>query len=202
MLNPELYTNIDRTRMRQLRHPKSDYRLMMRRVARAFSVTFAAAAEAFDQAVKDVVERMDQFVIDNTTTEQQIEYLKDWAFDNHARLELEGEVGFGRECVGILKDGSYPAYQTFDPKTFAATYYLEEAKPPADVTDAYHKHPCLAVLGRGDEAIRQLFVWVKHLEKNGIVIEVWDRNPDSFIDLILHGVVVPVLVKEGSQNGV
>lgn len=43
------------------------------------------------------------------------------------------------------------------------------AEPPDDVVDAYHKHDCLAVLGRGARAVYQLAQWVRSMEAAGRV---------------------------------
>jgi hypothetical protein len=94
----------------------------------------------------------------NTAHEDKIQWMINWAHRNKVRLELEGECGFGRECVGILADsGSYPDYDDCE-----CTYIPE---------DAYHKHPCVAVLGRGEKAESQLYEWLKWFEDNNFTVE-------------------------------
>lgn len=118
-----------------------------------------------------------------------IAYLREAAAKWGCTLELEGEVGFGRGCVGIQDStgGHYVDY-----------LHLEEAgeKPPFwwQPEDAYHKHPCLAVLGRGERAVAQLYHWVKNLAAAGYTVEAVPRTPLSGIDLFLHGVELTRLV--------
>ena len=61
--------------------------------------------------------------------------------------------------------------------------------------DAYHKHDCMAVLGRGDEALAQLYQWVKWADEHGYGVEEVYRKPSSDIDLAFHGISLPKLVK-------
>lgn len=137
-----------------------------------------------------------------TTTEEEVTYLRDWAGKNKAYFEDDGEVGFGRECVGIISGSAYPSYREYEQLNhepyLRETHDCPEAQPPPEVKDAYHKHDCLAVLGRGPEAIHQLYVWVKHLEAHGIVIRKMPRRPAHEIDAIMHGLEVPVLVKSNA----
>jgi len=122
-------------------------------------------------------------------------YLAAWAERYGALLQTEGEVGFGRSCVGITKDGTYPGYREYEHVEFALLHECPEAAPPAEVKDAYHKHDCLAVLGRGPDIIHQLYAWVRHLEAQGIGIAVLPRRPANDIDALINGHEVPVLVK-------
>jgi len=90
----------------------------------------------------------------------RIAWMAVWAAQNHVRLELEGECGIGRECVGIIaRNESYPNYDKYDKNIFVPE-------------DAYHKHPCVAVLGHGEEAERQLFEWLRWFDDNGYTVEV------------------------------
>lgn len=100
--------------------------------------------------------------------EDKIQFLKDFAFDlgSGAQLVLEGECGFGRECVGILVNYQWVGYD-WDDDDF-----------PVTAADAYHKHPCLAVLGRGDDAIEQLYEWCKALKEAGYNKVVVGMNPE------------------------
>ena len=84
----------------------------------------------------------------------------------------EGECGFGRKCVGLAKGDRYIDYNPYDNSTFdfIDEYYSEDLVDMA-APDAYHKHPCLAVLGRGEAAIVQLSEWVQKLvEENAEVV--------------------------------
>jgi len=107
-------------------------------------------------------------------TDHELEYMVRWAASNGATIQLEGEVGFGRECVGVLVGTHYPAYDCSE----------MGFKPD----DAYHKHDCLAVLGRGPNAERQLYEWIRWIDEHDGKIVVVDRKADNAIDLLFHGV--------------
>ena len=90
-----------------------------------------------------------------------------WAVKNNLRLTFEGECGFGRECVGVLADEQYPDYEWYDDD-------YEREDENGDVwtpKDAYHKHPCVAVLGRGEDAESQLYEWLMWFDANGFKVE-------------------------------
>lgn len=85
----------------------------------------------------------------------KIQYMKDWCSRHGSTLNLygctltlDGECGFGRECVGVLVGEIYPDYEVWD-------YESDEIKRLDNNGDvwrpknAYHKHPCVAVLGHG-----------------------------------------------------
>jgi hypothetical protein len=76
-----------------------------------------------------------------------------WAAKNRCYIELEGEVGFGRDCVGVLQGTHYVDTPGSDRNDFEghSEEYLRRVKPPEQVS-AYHKHDCLCVLGHGDDA--------------------------------------------------
>lgn len=134
-------------------------------------------------------------------------YLAAWAERYGARFQPTGECGFGRPCVGILKSDTvgllkgdtYPAYTAFEQMAEApwlrTIHECPEAAPPDGVKDAYHKHDCLAVLGRGPDAVHQLWLWVRHLEAQGIGITEIPRRPANDIDAMVHGYEAAVLVK-------
>jgi hypothetical protein len=132
---------------------------------------------------------------EHVTRESQIVYLTEWAARYRCSLQLGGEVGFGRPCVGILRDSTY--IDTEDAKN--ATAYNHESEPGSwwEPEDSYHKHDCLAVLDHGDPeaALGQLYAWVKWLDEHGWGVEVVYREPSSNIDLALHGISTPKLVK-------
>lgn len=86
-----------------------------------------------------------------------------WCVERGAALQLEGEVGFGRPCVGVIIGGSYPSYKWYD-----SNYQrLDDNGQVWVPADAYHKHPCVAVLGRGDQAEKQLYEWLRWFDANG-----------------------------------
>lgn len=106
-------------------------------------------------------------------TPEEVLYLVRWTAPSGALLTTLGEVGFGRECVGVLVGTSY-------------------VNTPGRTMDfapggAYHKHDCLAVLGRGPVAERQLYTWVRAIDEAGGMITTEDRHPTNFIDLVLAG---------------
>lgn len=87
----------------------------------------------------------------------KMKWMEDWCDKNNVQLELEGECGFGRECVGIVdeKSGTFPDYD-------------EECWSPKD---AYHKYACVAILGRGEDSESQLYDWLKWFDENGYVVD-------------------------------
>lgn len=123
----------------------------------------------------------------------EVAFLERWAAENGCRFNPEGEVGFGRECVGITTGSEYPAYEAYD-SDLNLTHVCSEASPPAGVPNAYHKHPCLAVLGQGPEAIHELYIWVQHLAEQGIKVENRARQGRP-IDRLFHGPEEALLVK-------
>jgi hypothetical protein len=108
--------------------------------------------------------------------------LQRFANDHKVILQDRGEVGFGRPCVGFLGGHGYVDFNPYRYKQgeegrqdFEHVPELQDdrLRPPRDtVTDAYHKHDCLAVLVHNDdydEGLRQLNLWVEHLEAQGRV---------------------------------
>lgn len=114
------------------------------------------------------------------THNEKIAWLAGWCAANDLDLELDGEVGFGRECVGILDgDGEYVDYDLYD--EYKPVEYVAELGPAEDAPDAYHKHDCLVVLGTGEAATEQLYAWVRRLVDAGAKIE---RDvPKSILDV-------------------
>jgi hypothetical protein len=102
------------------------------------------------------------------TRTDRIEWMEEWAARNGCTLDLEGECGLGRECVGVVSGGLYPDYEWYD-----GDYDRIDPNGYVHVPhDAYHKHPCVAVLGRGEHAEAQLYDWLRWFESNGFVVEV------------------------------
>ncbi len=100
--------------------------------------------------------------------QEKLDWMALWAARNNCQLALEGECGFGRECVGILAGDCFPDYEWYDDDTY------ERSDQNGDVwipPDAYHKHPCVAVLGRGGDAESQLYDWLKWFEDNRFTLE-------------------------------
>lgn len=103
---------------------------------------------------------------------EKIEWMIFWCHQNKVILELEGECGIMRECVGIISNDTYPDYEWYDAK-------YKRIDNNGDVwvpEDAYHKHPCVAVLGRGEEAESQLYDWLKWFSDNGFTVETGTRD--------------------------
>lgn len=107
--------------------------------------------------------------------EEKVAWMALWAAKNKLQLMLEGEVGFGRQCVGVVTEGHYPDYEWYDNATY------ERIDPNGDVwtpPDAYHKHPCVAVLGRGEAAEAQLYDWLKWFDDNNFKLTTGDNPVD------------------------
>lgn len=114
------------------------------------------------------------------THEEKIQWMAMWAVKHNAQLVLEGECGLGRECVGLLVEGKYPDYEWYD-----ADY--ERLDQNGDVwtpENAYHKHPCIAVLGRGEAAESQLYEWLQWFDAQGFSIETGDQEYDQNLGAI------------------
>jgi len=122
--------------------------------------------------------------------EESLKICQDFALKHKVIFDDEGECGFGRECVGFRSrntwinhnplnyDGSYEPIKEFsDDRLYS----------PGDI-NAYHKHDCLAVLGRGEQAIIQLATWVKHLENLGEVEIVEFKTGATGMQALLTGV--------------
>lgn len=112
------------------------------------------------------------------THKEKIDWMLHWCLKNKVMLQLEGECGFGRECVGILTEGHYPDYD-WEGKDENEKIWLPK--------DAYHKHDCVAVLGRGRKAENQLYKWLKWFDDNNYSVKTGDNeiDPELPIGLIL-----------------
>lgn len=111
------------------------------------------------------------------TREEKIEWMAVWAAKHGCALRLEGECGFGRECVGVSIDDHYPDYHWYDANYEPADSNGDVWTPP----DAYHKHSCVAVLGRGENAESQLYDWLKWFDDNGFELQTGDAELDPRI---------------------
>lgn len=95
-------------------------------------------------------------------------------FANRFKLifEDEGECGFGGECVGLTNGNNWVSYNPIHSETYENIEgFYDERFYDIAPEDAYRKHTCLAVLGRGENAIRQLSEWVDRLNELGAVVE-------------------------------
>ncbi len=106
----------------------------------------------------------------------KVEWMAVWAAKNNAALKLKGECGLGRECVGIVVGELYPDYEWYDEETYNRIDKNGDIWTPED---AYHKHPCVAVLGRGKQAEAQLYEWLKWFDNNGFKIEEGEVKRDT-----------------------
>ena len=111
-------------------------------------------------------------------------------FANKFKLvfEDEGECGFGRECVGLMKVNNYVDYNPTDANCDYIKEFYDERLYKISPSDAYHKHNCLAVLGRGDDAIRQLSDWVDKLNELGVVVDSYETGYTG-LRALLSGVI-------------
>lgn len=90
------------------------------------------------------------------THAEKIAWMKQYATKYGFRLALKGEVGFFRECVGII--GPNDCFPDYGPEAY-------EGVPE----NAYHKHDCVAVLGRGEAAEAQLYEWLRWFDERGYI---------------------------------
>ena len=100
------------------------------------------------------------------THKEKIQWMHDWAKGNHAILSLSGSVGFNRPCVGILCNNVYPDYEWYDDDYERIDHNGEVWLPQ----NAYHKHPCEAVLGHGEDAEAELYSWLRWFDHFGFVL--------------------------------
>ena len=115
------------------------------------------------------------------THEEKIKWMAVWCAENGLRLTLEGECGFGRECVGVLSGDNYPDYEWYDDTTYDRLDQNGEVWTPPD---AYHKHPCVAVLGRGEDAESQLYTWLKWFDDSNFTLETGYQQPDPRLGVL------------------
>lgn len=102
-------------------------------------------------------------------TKLRTDHIDQFVKDTGLKFESDGEIGFGRKCVGIIneKTESYLSYQTYDSETYATSLFHDVAMNSTP-ENAYHKGPYLAVLFDGTEegrvnAINQLNDWVEKI---------------------------------------
>jgi hypothetical protein len=112
--------------------------------------------------------------------EDKKSFIKFWAESLGCALVVKGEVGFGRNCVGIIEP-NIGHYVDINPYSTMGDYEdwhyifdeVDSLYPNYDtVPNAYHKHSCLSVLvieDDYDEAINQLYTWVTDIVSKGAV---------------------------------
>lgn len=138
------------------------------------------------------------------THEKKVAWMAVWAAKNGLQLQLKGECGFGRECVGVIAEGLYPDYEWRDGESYERIDNNGDVWRPAN---AYHKHPCVAVLGRGKKAESQLYEWLRWFDSNGFKLETGAAKMDprlGEIGILLgkHQYVRMVRTPAGSQVAV
>ena len=113
--------------------------------------------------------------------QEKIKWMAVWAAKNKLQLDLEAECGFGRQCVGVSTEGHFPDYQWFDQNTYKRLDKNGDVWIPPN---AYHKHECVAVLGRGEDAEAQLYDWLKWFDENVFVLETGNNEMDPKLGLM------------------
>lgn len=126
---------------------------------------------------------------------EKIEWMKKWCGENNLTLILEGECGFGRECVGVLaSNGCYPDYAWYD-----YDGNCERLDNNGDLwtpIDAYHKHECVAVLGRGENAEEQLYEWLKWFSDNNFKLECVFTGKRDAISMLMGSHIQARMVRQ------
>jgi hypothetical protein len=108
-------------------------------------------------------------------------------FANRFKLifEDDGEVGFGRKCIGLTNGSNYVDY---NPTQYPDYDYVKEFYDERlfDIVpeNAYHKHRCLAVLGCDESSIIQLSEWIDKLKELGAVVEKYKTGATGIQALI------------------
>lgn len=109
--------------------------------------------------------------------------------EHELKCIFEGEVGFGRECVGIVSAES-ENYIAFNPLNRNDYNYIPEYFDPRlqeiAPEDAYHKYDCICVLGRDEDSIRQLDKWCDALRELEVELVCY-KNGDSGIQAMITG---------------
>lgn len=138
-----------------------------------------------------------------STVDKARERIQAFAREHRLVFEDHGEVGFGRPCVGLMHGDQYVAYRptryVFDSPwdinisdiVRVEGFQDDRVCPPDSVTDAYHKHDCLAVLVHDDSydtAILQLADWVARLEQVGVEIAPYQTGAQG-VHALVHGLI-------------
>jgi hypothetical protein len=112
------------------------------------------------------------------------------AFADRFKLIFDeaGEVGIGRECVGLRNHSSFVEFNPVEPPEYGfVPEYYDERLFDIRPENGYHKFDCLAVLGRGDDAIRELSEWVDKLNSLNAVVETRSSNSLSVGSMLFGG---------------
>lgn len=108
------------------------------------------------------------------TLQECIDVIEEFATKHNLKFEQEGTIGRGYKCIG-LKDTSdrqwYIGHNPVNDSTgeYLSDFYCQEFE---DIfwRDAYYTEDYLAVLGRGEEAIRRLCAWIESLNELGVEV--------------------------------
>jgi len=116
-------------------------------------------------------------------SKKKIKWMEDWCSNHGLTLELDGECGFGRECVGIMcsENECFPDYTWHDEQTYKRLDNNGDVWTPED---AYHKHPCVAVLGKGNKSIEQLYKWLCWFDENNFTFELIPTGKNDHMSVI------------------
>lgn len=109
---------------------------------------------------------------------RRLRWMEAWAAKNGLTLDLDGEIGFGRDAVTVTnRDGTCPDYG--DP-------YEGDDGDVWTPRDAYHKYQCVAVLGKGEEAELQMYEWLRWFDDNGYVCVEAPSHPNTIGAMLGH----------------
>lgn len=118
------------------------------------------------------------------TRADKIKFMTEFCEKHNLTLNLEGECGFGRECVGVVASNEcYPDYEWYDWDGDCCR--LDSNGEVWIPEDAYHKHPCVAVLGRGENAEAQLYEWLKWFDENNFKCEVISTGKNDQMSVLM-----------------
>lgn len=105
------------------------------------------------------------------TKDKMILKLSKFAEEHGIVLQMKGECGFGRPCVGFLKHDNYVDYCPTEHPNYSRIAKFYDDRLLQVPEDAYHKHDCMAVLVHDDnydEGLKQLCEWVDTYEDLGV----------------------------------
>lgn len=129
------------------------------------------------------------------TIKECIKGIQEFANKHKVIFEDEGECGFGRECVGLTNGSQWIAFNPYDKNTYEPLpEYHSDKFYEISPEDAYHKSDCIAVLGRGAEAIRQLHEWITKLDELNVVMASIPTGASDPITLMLQGTHTPIFM--------
>lgn len=135
----------------------------------------------------------ESFIKESQGQYDMISWMVHWCKNEGLILNLNGEVGFMRPCVGVISDSNYPEYMWYD-GSFVRIDSNGDVWVPAR---AYHKHPCVAVLGTDDESVKQLYTWLRWFDENNFHYAMEKDTGRSQLEKILLGRFIHRMIKRG-----